>query len=367
MCISTCHAGHLLGDWRYTNFFCDCASRGRHACHAQIQTHAHAHASHAHTSLATLTSHLQHTSAAWYGVPPLYDHMQHLIARATHVMIYQHVHELAHQQQQQHAHDIHVQQDADSDDTSLMSGLLTACLSQLDTSTHITCAHPLITAITHYITQQSPMQLCIQPHERHHYARLVHILSRMDVTAASIETMMRVWLAVGSVLHVLDAVQHLITCASTTTHIAPSIHPFLTSYVTHQHHTHHRLIRQQRTTHVTQLASCARRVRLSMLTCDDATWHAPSMTLSHDMRHAYILSHHYGLVKLGTGYGETCVGQLYVQHAEMSIHAGGSVVCCGAYLLLRSAWMRHEQMMCIDADTLQVRAYVLDVMERDAG
>ena len=66
----------------------------------------------------------------------------------------------------------------------------------------------------------------------------------------------------------------------------------------------------------------------------------------------YVLTPELGLLKVGSGGGQTVTGRLYAQNSLMSIHAGGVMVEANGRLLLRSPMMRPELLLVVDRDSL---------------
>ena len=289
--------------------------------------------------------------------------------------------------------------------SSFTLGALASCLDETEeeekTADELS---PVLLAIGHYVNKQQPFSLRLTATERPLYDKVVQryrrvcnqrFASRSGSTDRSlstlIDTSLRLWLTVGGVEERLNAASMLLQChlAGVTT-LPPSITSFFSSFMHRTARFQQRILRTSRSTHHTELSTTANAVNFdlfchslalmpptpsttnlspssatafsSISSASSAQQHGiyPSLTVSTDGAYLFFLSARYGVVRLGTGEGDSVAGELLAQNVELAVHAGGHLVCIRSrdseddMLLLRSPLLLPDALLRLDPLSLHV-------------
>ena len=261
---------------------------------------------------------------------------------------------------------------------------------------------PVLLAIGHYVSRQLPFSLRLTATERPLYDKVVQHYRRAcshrltsgggsgkRSLATIVESSLRLWLTVGGVDERLCAAAMLLDCHLAGVATLPaSLASFFSSFTECTIRCQHRILRTSRTTHHTELSTTATVVSFdlfcsslalvpptpstaslspssatafsSITSASSAQQHGiyPSLSLSTDGSCLYFLSARYGLVRLGTGEGDTVAGELLAQNVELALHAGGHIACVrpqGAEedtLLLRSPLLPPHSLFRVEPRSL---------------
>ena len=262
---------------------------------------------------------------------------------------------------------------------------------------------PVLLAIGQYINKQQPFSLRLTATERPLYDKVVQHYRRVcnyrlanaggsdnRSVLTILESSLRLWLTVGGVEERLNAATMLLQChlAGVTT-LPSSIASFFSSFNQRTARRQHRILRTSRSTHHTELSTAASAVNFdlfcsslalvppapttanlspasatafsSISTASSAQQHGiyPSLAVSTDGSCLYFLSARYGVVRLGTGEGNSVAGELLAQNVELAVHASGHLVCVRTHdeedtLLLRSPLLPPDSLLRLDPRSLQL-------------
>ena len=422
VCAVTCHAGHQLGEERISNFFCDCGSRGPALClclpDSPYQSAAAAAVStdlsgglaagNPSVDLGAVASGVLAANKLTFRCddrPTLPERVRHV---ATQLLARDDKRRVRRREQRRStepestAGAVQVRRA-----NSFTLGALVSCLedTEEEKDQETDELSPVLLAIGQYVSKQQPLSLHLTATERPLYDKVLQsyrrICNRRLAAAAGvsgsrslftiIDSSLRLWLTVGGAEERLNAAGMLLGChlAGMTT-LPPSITPFLSTFAQRTSRYQHRILRTSRSSHYTELSTAANTVSFDLfcsslalvpptpssnsLSPASATAYSsitsassaqqqgiyPSLALSTDSSGLYFLSSRYGLVRLGTGEGNTVAGELLCQNVELALHAGGHMVCVQPHegeedvLLLRSPLLSPDLLLRLDPQTLQL-------------
>ena len=262
---------------------------------------------------------------------------------------------------------------------------------------------PVLLAIGHYVNKQQPFSLRLTATERPLYDKVVQHFRRVcshrfasssgsgnRSLSSIVDSSLRLWLTVGGVDERLNAASMLLQChLSGVTTLPPSITSFFSSLTQRTTRCQQRILRTSRSTHHTELSTAANAVNFdlfcsslalmppsptttnlspssatafsSITSASSTQQHGiyPALAVSTDGSCLYFLTARYGVVRLGTGEGDSVAGELLAQNVELAVHAGGHLICIRPYehagdvLLLRSPLLPPDTLLRFDPRSLQ--------------
>ena len=244
---------------------------------------------------------------------------------------------------------------------------------------------PFMVAMNQFISKQRPFGILLAPEEGTYYNKIVQMYKYLCENNDNrfTESLVRLWLGVGSVEHSLNAVDFLVSVLDKPL----KLNEYLSEWSNEQNTMKARLLRQNPTSHLTDIATNAQVANLLIYfhnlardvhkTDEKRENHLrPSMCCDTSGAFLYILSRKWGLLKIGTGHNDpsaemkvptdssfttvpgamnnTVAGRVYAQKLEYAVHAGGYLVCTDTELLLRTPMLPSNQLMKIDKKTLMM-------------
>ena len=343
VCANTCHAGHLLGEERLSNFFCDCGSRGPSFCHS-LEDHSggSATAPSAHGSHHPSTSHGAVSEGHWTarrssnaglsgsllspdsaldvsgglfaGSPPVSldevvrsvlstnaqlfqsDSLQSLPATIREAAVQMHAREKLRRSRKREKKQAATQADRPSEKRrrgeSFALSAFAACVEEMkedeesqDTAT--AASSPILLAVSHFLFKLSPFSMRLPSSQRRQFDLLLRRFCHATFarspspasSSASADSALRLWLTVGGVSERLEAALFLVELRAAATPLSPSISSFISAFVNEGRRRQRRILRTSRSSHTSELSSRAVRMSIDLI-CSSLALTPPVPTLS---------------------------------------------------------------------------------------
>ena len=336
LCAHTCHAGHHLGEERFSNFFCDCGSRGPSFCQcledpSTLASPSHQHRGDAASSASTAVgpgagvgallspeSLLDVSGGLFAGSPPVDIGQLASAVLSTNQQLFQsdslsslpsavreaavQTHARLKRRRQEKEKRQKTSQDRSSETRrrgeSFALSAFAACMESLEEmkedneppTREGSASSPILLAVSHFLLRQAPYSMRLPSSQRHHFDLLLRTfcysaLSRRSspaASAAAADSALRLWLTVGGVSERLEAALFLVELhqqTATATPLPLPISSFISSAVREGRRRQRRILRTARSSHASELSS--RAVRLSIdLICSSLALIPPVPTSS---------------------------------------------------------------------------------------